>query len=322
MGEFARPLVVASRCLGFAPCRWNGEAVHEEFVDKLGPFVTWRPVCPEVEIGLGVPRDPVRVVEAKGCARLVQPATGRDCTPEMEAFVRGYLDALPPVDGFLLKSRSPSCGPLDVKIYSSPKPGASSRRGGGFFGGAVAERFPGLAVEHEGRLNNFILRERWLTRLFTLAEFRALPRNRGLGPLVAFHSRHKLLLMAYNQRRLRLMGPMVANPDQRPAAQVWAAYGQELGLALARSPSAGAVINVLMHAEGYFKKQLNPREKKLFSESLEEYRARKLPLSALLTLLRSWIARFGQDYLAGQSFFAPYPPELSEISDSGKGRDY
>ncbi|MCF8032556.1 MAG: DUF523 and DUF1722 domain-containing protein [Desulfarculaceae bacterium] len=321
MGDSVRPRVVVSRCLGFAPCRWNGQTVHEPLVDKLTPFVTWQPVCPEMEIGLGVPRDPVRVVEQKGQARLVQPATGRDCTAEMLAFSQGFLEDLPPLDGFLLKSRSPSCGPRDVKIYSSPKPGASSRRGPGFFGGAVLERFPGLAVEHEGRLNNFLLREAWLTRLFTLAEFRQAAAQGRMGPLVAFHSRHKLLLMAYNQRRLRLMGPLVANQDKRPAQEVLAAYGRELGLALARAPSAGAVVNVLMHAEGYFKKQLNAGEKKLFSQSLEQYRAKKLPLSALLTLLRSWIARFGQEYLAGQSFFAPYPPELSEISDSGKGRD-
>ena len=275
-----------------------------------------------MEIGLGVPRDPVRVVEVKGRARLVQPATGRDCTGEMLSFATAYLDALPLVDGFLLKNRSPSCGPLDVRIYSGAQPGAASRRGAGLFGGAVAQRFPGLAVEHEGRLHNFILRERWLTRLFTLAEFRAMAAKGRLGPLVAFHSRHKLLLMAYNQRRLRLMGPIVANRDRRPAGEVLAAYGQELGLALARSPSAGAVVNVLMHAEGYFKRELNPKEKQLFSQSLEEYRAKKLPLSAVLTLLRSWIARFGSDYLDGQSFFAPYPPELNEISDSGKGRDY
>ncbi len=322
MDPFARPRVVVSRCLGFAPCRWNGEQVHEQFVDQLGGWVDWRPVCPEMEIGLGVPRDPVRLVEAGGRVRLVQPATGRDCTREMTDFAQGYLESLGPVDGFLLKNRSPSCGPLDTKIYSSPKPGASARRGAGLFGGAVTERFPHLAVEHEGRLHNFILRERWLTRLFTLAEFRRVTDAGRMGPLVAFHARHKLLLMAYNQRRLRLMGPIVANPEKLPPGQVLASYAGQLGLALARSPSAGAVVNVLMHAAGYFKKQLNAREKELFAQSLELYRAKKEPLSVAQALLRAWIARFGSDYLAGQSFFAPYPPELVEISDSGKGRDY
>ena len=99
-------------------------------------------------------------------------------------------------------------------------------------------------------------------------------------------------------------------------------YGDHLGKALARSPSAGQVINVLMHAQGYFKKQLNAAEKALFLDTLDKYRAKKLPLSVAQALLRSWIARFGSDYLAGQSFFAPYPEELMEISDSGKGRDY
>lgn len=322
MPVHARPEVVVSQCLGFAACRWNAETVREEFVERLGPWVHWRPVCPEVAIGLGVPREPIRVVERKGRPHLVQPATGRDCTKDMLEFSAAHLDGLGPVDGFLLKSRSPSCGPLDVKIYSSLKPGASSRRGAGFFGGEVMRRFPLLAVEHEGRLHNFVLRERWLTRLFTLAEFRRMAGKDSMGELVKFHSRHKLLLMAYNQRQLRLMGPLVANPEQRPAPDVIAVYGDHLGLALARSPSVGNVINVLMHAEGYFKKQLNAAEKALFLETLDKYRAKKLPLSVAQALLRSWIARFGSDYLAGQSFFAPYPEGLMEISDSGKGRDY
>ncbi|MCB2190947.1 MAG: DUF523 and DUF1722 domain-containing protein [Deltaproteobacteria bacterium] len=322
MTRHARPEVVVSKCLGFEACRWNGEMIHEDFVDLLEPWVGWHPVCPEKAIGLGVPRDPIRVVEVKGRPRLLQPATGRDCTKEMLAFSNEFLGGLNLVDGFLLKNRSPSCGPLDVKIYSSLKPGASSRRGPGIFGGEVMRRFPLMAVEHEGRLHNFILRERWLTRLFTLADFRQTTARGGMGALVKFHSRHKLLLMAYNQHQLRLMGRLVANPEKRPASEVIVSYGEHLGKALARSPSAGQVINVLMHAQGYFKKQLNAAEKALFLETLDKYRAKKLPLSVAQALLRSWIARFGSDYLAGQSFFAPYPEELMEISDSGKGRDY
>ena len=322
MSAHARPEVVVSQCLGFAACRWNGETVREDFVERLGPWVHWRPVCPEVAIGLGVPRDPIRVVEVRGRPHLVQPATGRDYTAAMQEFRAAYLDDLGPVDGFLLKNRSPSCGPLDVKIYASRKPGASSRRGAGFFGGAVASLYPLLAVEHEGRLHNFLLRERWLTRLFTLAEFREVAAKDSMGELVKFHSRHKLLLMAYNQNQLRQMGPLVANPEHYDATEVIDVYDRHLGLALARSPSPGNVINVLMHAMGYFKKELNPAEKALFLETLDQYRAKKAPLSVAQALLRSWIARFGSDYLAGQSFFAPYPQELMEISDSGKGRDY
>ena len=321
MAPYPRPEVVVSKCLGFEACRYNGEKLHDDFVDALGPWVRWRPVCPEVAIGLGVPRDPIRVVEKAGRPRLVQPATGLDCTEAMLDFSTEFLNSLETVDGFLLKSRSPSCGPQDVKIYSSLKPGASSRRGPGIFGGEVSRSFANLAVEHEGRLRNFILRESWLTRLFTLADFRRMAGRVSMGGLVKFHSRHKLLLMAYNQQQLRIMGALVANPEKRPAPDVMAVYGDHLGMALARAPSPGRVINVLMHAMGYFKNQLKAAEKALFLETLDNYRAKKLPLSAAQTLLRSWIARFGSDYLAGQSFLAPYPQELVEISDSGKGRD-
>ena len=322
MEQFPQPRVVVSKCLGFAACRFNGQTISDGFVDKLGQWVEYLPVCPEMEIGLGVPREPVRLVEKGGRLALLQPGTGRDATGPMRDFCARYLGSLGEVDGFLLKSRSPSCGPVDVKIYSSPAKGASSRRGAGMFGGAVAEHHPQAAVEHEGRVKNFQIREHFLTKLFTLARFRQARGRGGMADLTDFHARHKLLFMAYNQTAMRELGRTAANQGRLASGEVFARYAQGLGRVLAQGPRRPANINALMHGAGYFKKQLGRGEKALFEEMLERYRAGKLPLSALQALMRSYIVRFNEEYLDSQMYFSPYPEALVEISDSGKGRDY
>jgi uncharacterized protein YbgA (DUF1722 family) len=128
--------------------------------------------------------------------------------------------------------------------------------------------------------------------------------------------------MAYNQKEMRLMGKIVANHDQRPVSAVLADYASHLLQAIARPARCGANINVLMHAFGYFSKNLTSDEKAFFLDSLEEYRSGKLPLSVPNNLLRAWIVRFGSDYLSRQTFFTPFPKALIEITDSGKGRTF
>lgn len=302
MTDFARPRVVVSKCLGFAACRWNEAVIEDEFVDKLGEWVESVPVCPEVGSGLSVPRDPVRLVGKGEDVRLIQPATGIDWTEPAREFVAGFLKNLGPVDGFLLKSRSPSCGPKDVRIYSGPEPGAAARKGTGLFAASVKKAFPGAAMEHEGRVKNFRLREHFLTKLFALAELRRVEEQGTVAGLIEFQARYKLLLMGYNQARMRTMGKIVANPGKEPFHRLLAAYRDQLDPALARAPKAPAIINVLMHAAGYFKKQLTAREKAHFLETLDLYRQGRLLLGTLQTLLYSWILRYDQAYLADQAF--------------------
>lgn len=321
MPTSARPQVVVSKCLGFAACRYNGQVIPNPFVEQLRPFVDFLPVCPEVELGLGVPRPPIRVVQRDGERRLVQPETGRDITEAMQSFTATFLAGLSAVDGFILKNRSPSCGIKDVKFYADAAGETPAGKDAGFFGQAVLERFGHLAVEDEGRLTNLILRDHFLIKLFTLARFRQAKAVGTMNELVRFHTEHKLLLMAYNQSRLQAMGKVVANPERRPASVVFSAYEPLLWKALARPPRRTAGINVLMHALGYFSSRLMPAEKVLFLDALERYRGRHVPLSAPVYILRAWIARFDEPYLARQVFFEPYPTALVSPTDSGKNRD-
>ncbi len=320
MASFARPRVVISRCLGFDHCRYDGAIVPSEVVDALRPVVDFVPICPEMEIGLGVPRDPIRVVRDQGALRLIQPATGRDVTARITRFDGSWLAATGEVDGFILKSRSPSCGFKDVKIYG---PGAKSSvvdKGAGFFARAVAETRPDTPLEDEARLTNFVIRDHFLKRVFTLADFGRVRAAGRMGALVGFQARHKWLLMAYHQTELRALGRIAANPDRRPWVEVRDDYEAHLRRALARTPRYTSNINVLMHGLGYFKRELSAGEKGLFLDNLEQYRLGRLPLGAPVAVMRSLATRFDNNYLLGQSFFDPYPQELFGLPDTGRDR--
>lgn len=167
-----RPRVVVSRCLGFAAVRYDGQVLESRFVERLRDHVEFVQVCPEVGMGLGVPRDPIRIEVTAGGLRLVQPSTGRDLTEAMHRFSETFLDGLGDVDGFILKARSPSCGIRDTKRF---RPGADDPLddlGAGLFARAVLERFPDAAVEDEARLADPGHRHRFLTRLWAAARRR------------------------------------------------------------------------------------------------------------------------------------------------------
>jgi len=320
MTEFPKPRIVVSKCIGFASCRYNGEIVNDKFVNRLAAHVEFLSVCPEVEIGLGTPRAPVRIVSAGTGFKLIQPVSGLDLTGKMRSFSSQYLDTLDEVDGFILKNRSPSCGVADVKYYRGPEKGAVLGKTSGFFGGAVLEKFGDRAVEDEGRLLNLNIREHFLTRIFAFARFRGLQKSGSMHALIAFHAANKMLLMAYNQTKMRELGRIVANSDGKPFAAVLELYGKCFRAALLKSPRHASPVNVLMHALGYFKKELLPREKRHFLDELEAYRRGRTPLTGALGILRSWIIRFESEYLRNQTLFLPFPEALMALEDSGKGR--
>jgi uncharacterized protein YbgA (DUF1722 family)/uncharacterized protein YbbK (DUF523 family) len=319
--DFAKPKIAASKCLEFAACRYNGAMISSEFVRRLEPHVEFLPVCPEVEIGLPVPRDPIRIVKEGGVERLLQPETGRDFTKAMTTFASSFLDSLGPIDGFLLKSRSPSCGIKDVKRYPSMRKGAAVSKGAGMFGGAVLDRFRQCAIEDEGRVMNQRIREHFLIRIYTSASFRHMKSKSGIKHLVRFHSENKLLLMAHSQKALKVMGRIVANPGRLPVTEVLDLYEKHLCRAFAGMPRYTSSINVLMHAMGYFSRHLSGKEKRFLLDSFEEFRNKRVPLSVPANILKGHIIRFEEPYLMQQTFFRPFPEELLSAADSGKGRD-
>lgn len=317
-----KPRVVISRCIEFDSCRYNGAMINSEFVLRLMPHVEFLPVCMEADMGLGVPRDPVRIVRIEGQDRLLQPSTGRDVTEGALRFTREHLANLRDVDGFLLKNRSPSCGIKDVRVYP-PGEGKAvlTGRSSGIFAREVMIAFPSLAVEDEARLLNGRIADHFLTRIFTSARFRGCAQKGTSKALMDFHARHKLLLMGYNQAAMRRLGRITASPA--PVEERLREYSSELQNALRRPPNCRSWNNALMHAMGYFSDKLDAKEKQHFLRSLEWYAGGKVPLSAPLLMVRSWVLRYGEDYLLQQVLFEPYPEEFMGLlgTDACTGRD-
>jgi uncharacterized protein YbgA (DUF1722 family)/uncharacterized protein YbbK (DUF523 family) len=311
-----KPIVVVSQCLGFAAVRYDGAILRDDFVQGLRGHVDFAQVCPEVGIGLGVPRDPIRVLTGVAGRRLVQPSTERDLTASMEMFSRRFLEELDAVDGFILKSRSPSCGIKDVKTFADAPGNMPGAKGSGFFAEAVLRRCPRAAIEDEGRLTNFRLRHHFLVKIFANARLRAVRDSGGMAGLVEFQTAYKLQWMAYSQAGLRDLGRIVANNNRLAFGDLIEAYAGRMSDLLTQPARPSGLINALMHAFGYVSKQLSRAEVKHFLAQIEEYREERLPLSALLLMLESWVLRFGVEYLSGQRFFEPYPRVLTNLVDS------
>jgi uncharacterized protein YbgA (DUF1722 family)/uncharacterized protein YbbK (DUF523 family) len=318
MQSFDKPQVVVSRCLGFASCRYDGQTIQDKFVNKLKEYVEFRTVCPEVEIGLGIPRDAIRLVLEKGETIIYQPASGKEYTKEMINYSLNVIESLEKVDGFILKGRSPSCGIKDVKVYLGKEKSVGSTKGVGIFAEQIMKKYSFLAIEEEGRLTNFRIREHFLTKLYTMSRFRSVESTKSMAELVKFHSYNKYLFMAYNQRELQQLGRIVANHDKQVISIVMEEYRKHLGSALVKIPRFNNFINALLHVFGYFSEKLSPKEKEFVLGTFDKYKNGKIPLSVPINLLRSYVIKYEQGYLLEQSIWEPYPEELMELLDTGK----
>lgn len=319
-----KPTVVVSKCIEHGHCRYDGSQISSSFVKKLEDYVDFITVCPEMEIGLPSPREAVRIIDIDGKHHLVYSMTGTEVTKEMEAFSSSFLEELQhtSIQGFILKSRSPSCGVKEVKVYKKTgKTPAISKDASGYFGKAVVDKFEGLAIEDEGRLKNFNIREHFLTQIYTLKRFEQVKKKQTMKSLIDFHSDHKYLLMAYHQGNQKLLGKIVANHEGEKIATVIEAYEHLLKKSLAKPLRRGTNINMLMHLFGYFKKDLRQDEKAYFLEILEQYSTKKIPFHVPIAIIYGWVIHYEEAYLKRQTIFEPYPKGILDISDSGKGID-
>ncbi len=308
---FPRPRVVVSACLNLKPVRYNGQEVRDEFVLRLLPYCEVIEVCPEVSIGLGVPRDRIIVYKKDEGFGLSQPSTGLELTDKMESFTGEFLRSLRDIDGFILKSKSPSCGVSNTKVYRNPEGKEFYSKGKGFFAMRVLENFQDLPVEDEGRLKSPELREHFLTRLFALADLReSTGRMQEVSELMEFHQRYKYLLMAHSQVKLKAMGRLVANAKMENFRETLEEYRRLFIEALKRRPSVGQHVNTIIHIFGHLSKNFNPQEKAHFMRLVENNRGGKIDRKILLEFLRSYAYRFENQYLMTQTYLQPYPEDL------------
>lgn len=313
-----KPTVVVSRCLGFAKCRYNGDVISDSFVQELSQYVNYITVCPEVEIGLGVPRNPIRLILEDGKIELYQPSDEKNYTKEMTSYSENFFESASLIHGFILKGRSPSCGIKDVKIYFNNEKSAGSFKGVGLFASYAIKNYPHLPIEEEGRLTNYAIREHFLTKLYTVFRFQKVKNSGTMRELVKFHADHKFLLLAYNQGQSRVLGKIVANHEKKSLKEIINEYELHLGLAFSRLPNKNNYINAFMHIFGYFSDELTSREKTFILDRFQKYKEDKLHISVVLNLLRTYVIKYNQEYLLDQVIWSAYPEELLNISDSGK----
>lgn len=319
--DFPRPKILVSRCLGFAACRYDGTQLSSMAVELLRGHVDFIAVCPEVEAGLGVPRPPIRLCLEDNRVEVWQPSRSRAVTTPLHAASARHAEEINLCDGAILKSRSPSCALFDAKVYKGIDAPQFLRWESGVFGTVVLEQLGHKAVEDEQRLTNIILREHFLIKLYVWTRFRHIAASLKMGSLVEFHASHKLLFLAYNQSRFRLCGKIAANHEHLPVAQVYYLYQQEMARILQRPFRRQAMVNTLYHAYGWVAKKLSSDEKEYIINTIEEYRDERIALQAVTRLLEAQAIRFQQEYLLGQVLLHPFPRELSDLSDSGTGRD-
>lgn len=301
-----------SSCLLGNEVRFDGGHKRDRFVtDLLGTFVEWVPVCPEVEVGMGTPRPALRLLREGGDVRMVEIQSGRDHTRAMERYSAQRVRALRGLElcGYILKKDSPSCGMTRVKVYEEK--GMPTRQGRGLYASALMEAYPNLPVEDEGRLNDAKLRENFIERVFAYRRLGDLFRGRWTRDrVIAFHTAHKLQLLAHSPAIYRELGRLVATLKQTPRAVFRESYERGFTDALAHVASRGRNANVLQHAAGHLKNSLDSASRGELAELIHDYRKGLVPLIVPVTLIGHHVRRHEIDYLNGQVFLEPRPKEL------------
>lgn len=298
-----------SSCLLGQAVRYDGGHKHNSYItESLGQFFEFVPFCPEVAIGLGVPRPPIRLVADNEAvrARGVKDAS-LDVTDKLAAYAEKVAPKLAEVSGYILKKGSPSCGMERVKVYSAKSKVSTA----GIYAGTLMARLPELPFEDEGRLMDPHLRENFVERVFVYHRWQQLNAQRlSAKALVEFHTRHKFIVLAHDEKRYRELGRLVAMAGRGGMADLGRQYIQLLMQALKKPATRTRHANVLQHLSGFLKQNLDAADKRELLELIDSYRRGRVPLVVPITLLRHYLRRHPQPYLSEQYYLAPHPDEL------------
>lgn len=282
--------------------------IESEEIAALKKYVNFIPVCPEIELGLGVPREPLTKISTKNGDRLIQTSTGMDFTEEIDSFSRRFLSKISGLDGFILKNGSPTAG---LTILDRPNRGDRfkvAEDGLLFFGGALIERYPGLPVEDEERLRKPLIYDHFLTRTFLLADFR-----KAITPelLDGFHHKNRTLLSAFNSDLYENMESIVKSNKEEHSEETYGEYRRCLLEATRYPIRVRSNVKIMMEIFNNVSGGLKKKEDNLFLKRIYLYRKGRIHECSLKDLLRSWAIRFEKEDLIDQTYFEPYPVELA-----------
>lgn len=302
-----------SSCLLGEEVRYNGGHKHSPLCTRdLSRYFEFISVCPEVSIGLGVPRKPIRLVGDPADPDVV----GVDditfnATQDLKDFANTKVKELDQLCGYIFIKGSPSCGLFRVKVYNE-KGFPQEEMGRGVYAKVVTDNYPLLPVEEAGRLQDAVLRENFITRVFAYHNWQLL-KQEGLTAkkLIDFHSSYKYTLMAHNPQSFTALGRLLADVGKHDPDEIGDEYFTGLMESLNKKASRKSHTNVLMHLQGYLKNQLSKGEKAKLGEAIEQYRRGIIPLIVPVTLLKNFFHTYPDDYIARQSYLQPYPDDLS-----------
>lgn len=301
-----------SSCLLGEKVRFDKGHKRDAFiVETLGQFFSWTPVCPEMEIGLGTPRESLRLIGDAAAPQLIAPKSQSDYTEPMQQFADHRLAQLENLElhGYILKKGSPSCGMTRVRVYANS--GIPQRNGQGLFARALMERLPLLPVEEEGRLHDMPLRENFIERVFAYHRWRRLvASNPTPGHVVQFHSQNKMSLLAHSRSHYQALGRLVAQAGTLPIDDLLREYGAQFMAGLKVKATRKKHANVLSHLQGYLKKHLDAVDKAELVTCIDDYRQGLVPLVVPLTLIQHHFRRHPTPWVEEQTYLNPYPAEL------------
>ena len=308
-----QPRVGISQCLLGDEVRYDGGHKRDVFLtDVLAPFVEWMPVCPEVEAGLGTPREAMHLAGDPDSPRLLTIRSKVDHTDLLKAFSQRRAQELRmhDLDGYIFKKNSPSCGVHRVKVYTEK--GHPGKQGTGIFSAALQEAFPLLPVEEEGRLNDSPIRENFIERIFCYRRWKTQVQQKRIsrGTIVQFHTRHKYLLLTHSRSHYHELGRLVAKAGQYTPSDLTTRYGTVFMDALKTKATVRKHVNVLQHLAGHFKKQLSTIERAELQETIQDYHRYLTPLTVPLTLIKHYVRILAVPYLLDQVYLNPHPKEL------------
>ncbi len=307
-----KPLLGIGSCLAGNAVRYNGDTKKPNaYVRDICAQFQTQAFCPEMGIGLGVPRPPIRLVGSEQAVRIVDVKThSHDYTDQIRAYAQQVLEQAPLLCGYILVTGSPSCGYGRVKRYSQAGQHLASDQNG-IFAAALTNADPLLPLEDDGRLNDPGLRESFVTRACAYHDWKTLTRQELTAHrLIDFYTRYKYLVMAHHVPAYQLLGRMLANANRQPLDELAATFISTLMAALARRATRRSHSNVLFHLAGYLKRQISAEQRQRLSLLIEDYRTGKIPLIVPVTMLKHYFANHPNAYIDGQVFLNPYPDEL------------
>jgi len=319
--DYPKPVVVVSRCLEFEPVRYNAQIMPCPLVKDLEPFVEFIKVCPEYEIGLGVPRDPIRIVKQNDGIHLIQPSTKKDITDEMNRFTSNFIEQLPMIDGFIFKSDSPTIGLRNIKIYGGIEKAPVVQRGHGFFAGQLLNKYPDYPMEEDNRLRNKTIRHHFLVKLFTFAEYRKRKNTKNIEQLKHFHQKNHFLYLLYDQDFPK-QGRTILEQQDKSFDMIAEKYFSSLKKLFHTHPQTDDYLRVWNKIIEYMQSNIPTIEKEFLKSVLLKYEHYKICQIGVTDILKGLTIRFPDEFIEKQSIFAPYPEPLLPTVEPKRDKNY